>query len=220
VAGTGSHGAGADTDADGVPDSEDWCLNSSRGSRVGSDGCMAGEVGGRGACVAGSRPAMGTAPIPAPAKPRRVVTGKDADRDGVQDADDNCPGTAPGVAVDDEGCAIIEKVVLKGVNFATGSATLKASAHDVLRSVAATMKGNEDIQIEVGGHTDSMGTDENNQKLSQRRAESVRSFLVKEGIAGSRIVARGYGEGSPIDSNDTAAGRANNRRVEFKVTAD
>jgi OOP family OmpA-OmpF porin len=207
----GTHNTGQDADSDGVADSEDWCAGTARGTRVGPDGCGMGEVGVPAGCVT-------AAPTRIAAKPR--TTAKDSDADGVADVDDECLGTTKGMAVDNKGCALIEQVVLKGVNFPTKSATLKASAHDSLRSVAAAMKANDDLKIEVQGYTDSVGTDENNLALSQRRAEAVKAFLVKEGIAADRIEAKGYGEADPVDSNDTPAGRANNRRVAFKVLED
>jgi OmpA-OmpF porin, OOP family len=205
---SGSHAAGADADRDGVPDSEDWCPRSAPGTRIGHDGCAAGEVDVR--CTG----------APVAAAPRVVAAGvRDSDRDGVPDEDDRCPNTTRGVAVDSRGCADISRVVLKGVSFATGSATLKPEAHDTLRTVAAAMKANPKLKVEVGGHTDSVGEDARNQALSERRAQSVKDFLVKEGIEAGRLTTRGYGETQPVDTNDTAAGRANNRRVAFNVTA-
>lgn len=206
----GDHPGGLDQDGDGVVDSEDWCANSAAGARVEPDGCARGEV--EVVCDRG---------LPEP-KPRVVPTAanaaRDADGDGVEDGDDRCPGTPKGAEVDDNGCVRIEKVVLRGVNFATGSATLLPAAHDTLRTVAAAMKANEDLEIEIGGHTDSVGDEGRNQRLSERRAESVKAFLVEEGIDADRLGTRGYGESQPADTNDTAAGRANNRRVGFRVT--
>lgn len=207
----GDHPAGLDQDGDGVVDSEDWCANSAAGAKVGPNGCATGEV--EVVCDAG---------LPEP-KPRVVPTAvsggaKDTDGDGVEDADDKCPGTPKGSAVDDNGCVSIEKVVLRGVNFATGSATLLPAAHGTLRTVAAAMKVNKKLEVEVGGHTDSVGDEAKNQRLSERRAESVKAFLVKEGVEADRLSTKGYGESQPADSNDTAEGRANNRRVAFKVT--
>ena len=74
------------------------------------------------------------------------------------------------------------------------------------------------IKVEIGGHTDSAGIAAKNQALSERRAQAVKKFLVKEGVAAERLDAVGYGAAKPVDGNDTPAGRANNRRVEFKVT--
>lgn len=202
--------AGQDSDVDGIPDSEDRCLHTA-GSTSGPDGCGTGEVpvSCSGTTVASAAPAA-RAPLPA----------SDADADGVSDANDRCPGTPRGTPVDDQGCVMIEKVVLKGVNFATGSATLKAGAHDTLRAVASAMKVSKSLEVEVGGYTDSVGDDGKNQALSQRRADAVKDFLVKEGVEAKRLSTKGYGESNPADTNDTPAGRANNRRVAFTVTDD
>jgi outer membrane protein OmpA-like peptidoglycan-associated protein len=230
----GDNAAGTDADADGVPDSEDWCGQSSKGARVGPNGCGLGEIaedcGPRAMAekeekpevvpaVEPVRPAAVPEPSPAPAKPAEPVD-DDLDDDGVENDDDECPGTPKGAEVDRKGCVKIEKVVLKGVNFDTGSAKLKPAAGDTLRSVSTAMKADDDIEIEIGGHTDSVGSEDKNQKLSEKRAESVKAFLVKEGIEEGRMSTKGYGESAPVDTNDTPAGRANNRRVAFKITDD
>lgn len=160
------------------------------------------------------------APIRAPAPVTPAKPPADSDRDGVADKNDRCPGTSVGVQVDEDGCAIIEKVVLKGVNFATGSARLKPEAFGTLRSVASAMQVNPELEVEVGGYADSVGDDAKNLALSERRAKAVVAFLVKEGVGAGRLTAKGYGEVNPVDTNDTPGGRANNRRVEFKVTSD
>lgn len=205
---TGDRPAGMDADGDGVVDSEDWCPRSEAGVHVNADGCAAGEL--HVDCP------MSAAVAPAPA--RVVPVADDRDHDGVADAEDRCPGTPRGAEVDARGCVVIEKVVLKGVNFATGSATLKAAAGETLRSVAAAMKANPKLEVEVQGYTDSVGDEKKNQALSERRALSVKAFLVKEGVDAGRLATKGYGEENPADTNDTPEGRANNRRVAFKVT--
>lgn len=209
----GTHAAGLDEDGDGVPDSEDWCTRTPAGARVGSNGCPTGQVDV--SCDRGPGDESARVVPTALASPDR-----DADRDGVEDADDRCPDTPRGVAVDAKGCADIAKVVLKGVNFATGSATLRPAAFEALRGVAAAMKVNDEIQVEINGYTDSVGDAGKNQRLSERRAESVKDFLVQEGVDPERLSTAGHGEDDPVDSNDTAEGRANNRRVSFRVTED
>lgn len=211
----GDHPAGIDEDGDGVVDSQDWCPSSGAGDRVGSNGCAAWDIP-----VNCERTAQTPAParvIPLAAAPFVPAGVRDADRDGVADEADKCPGTPRGTEVDRNGCANISKVVLKGVNFATGSAKLLPAASETLRSVASAMKVDTKIRVEVGGHTDSVGDEAKNQGLSERRAKSVKAFLVNEGVDASRLTTQGYGESKPSDTNDTAGGRANNRRVAFKV---
>ena len=207
--------AGADMDGDGVPDSEDWCVNSQPGAHVGSNGCAIGEIDVDCGKAAPPEPAPRIVPMIAPAA--RAVE-SDSDADGVPDSADRCEGTPRGVAVDKKGCVVIEKVVLKGVNFATGSSKLLPAASVTLKTVAAAMKADKKLEVEVGGYTDNVGEEAKNQRLSERRAKSVKAFLVNEGIDAGRLSTKGYGKSDPADTNDTPAGRANNRRVAFKVT--
>jgi OOP family OmpA-OmpF porin len=94
-------------------------------------------------------------------------------------------------------------------------AELKPSATEVLREAVRTLKDNPDLRVVVEGHTDSVGSDAYNQRLSERRAEAVKRYLVAQGIEASRLSTHGYGESKPAASNDTAEGRARNRRVEI-----
>lgn len=109
-------------------------------------------------------------------------------------------------------------VTLPGLFFDTGKAVLKTGARNTLSRIADQLKINEDTQIAVEGHTDSTGSDEMNQGLSERRAAAVRDYLVSRGVPAARITVRGLGETSPIATNDTAAGRQQNRRVELVIT--
>lgn len=108
-------------------------------------------------------------------------------------------------------------VRLNHIFFDFDKATLRPESFPELDRVVEFMKQNPTIQIEIGGHTDSMGSDGYNQELSQGRAESVRTYLVDQGIDATRIVAMGYGESQPEATNETEEGRQTNRRVEFKV---
>jgi OOP family OmpA-OmpF porin len=110
-----------------------------------------------------------------------------------------------------------ERIVLRGVNFAFDSDEIDPASAVVLDVVAETLTSRPDIRVRVEGHTDSRGAAEYNQNLSQRRAESVRRYLIGKGISGSRMVARGFGESQPVATNDTEEGRALNRRVELSV---
>jgi OOP family OmpA-OmpF porin len=109
-----------------------------------------------------------------------------------------------------------QPVVLKGVNFANDSAQLTPASTTILDEVAASLAKRTDVRAEIGGHTDDPGAADYNRSLSQRRAESVRSYLVSKGVDSSRLTARGFGEDSPIADNKTAKGRAENRRVELR----
>ena len=106
-------------------------------------------------------------------------------------------------------------VTLPGIYFDTGKAQIKAGARENLSRIAEQLRRNESVLVVVEGHTDSTGSDQLNQRLSEQRARAVRDFLVTQGLAAERISTVGKGEGSPIASNDTAAGRQQNRRVEL-----
>lgn len=109
------------------------------------------------------------------------------------------------------------QVVLNNIFFESGSYELLKTSNTELRFLLHFMQQNRRMRIEIQGHTDDVGSKEDNQDLSQNRAASVRQYLIDQGIAPERITARGYGESHPIDSNDTDEGRAKNRRTEFKV---
>ncbi|HET7498182.1 MAG TPA: OmpA family protein, partial [Candidatus Eisenbacteria bacterium] len=104
---------------------------------------------------------------------------------------------------------------LEGVNFITDSAELTPESKATLDRTAASLARWPEVRVEVGGHTDSMADDAYNMQLSQRRAETVRAYLIRAGISARRLEAKGYGETRPIAPNDTEAGRAKNRRVEL-----
>jgi OOP family OmpA-OmpF porin len=111
--------------------------------------------------------------------------------------------------------AIGTPVVIPGVFFEFNQATLLPEAEALLEQVARWLLQNPQVRVEVRGHTDSVGTDEQNLRLSQQRAEAVRRYLIAQGVAPERIVAIGLGRREPIDTNDTPRGRARNRRVEL-----
>ncbi|HMU06953.1 MAG TPA: OmpA family protein [Kaistella sp.] len=128
--------------------------------------------------------------------------------------------TLPGAEVERVGEGI--KVTLKEnmVNFAFDKSDLQPLAKANLDKLAEVLINNPDTNINIYGYTDSKGTDEYNLSLSDRRAASVKAYLISKGIASSRMNTMGMGEASPIASNDTEAGRAQNRRVEFAITAN
>jgi len=106
-------------------------------------------------------------------------------------------------------------LILRGVNFETGRSVLTRDSYLVLDAVAASLVANPEIRIEVGGYTDSTGTKFSNLRLSQARAAAVRFYLARKGVAPVRMVAKGYGASGYVAPNSTAAGRAQNRRVEL-----
>ncbi len=148
----------------------------------------------------------------------------DNDKDTFLDKDDKCPNDF-GVAPD--GCpkkytnVVVTKTkieIKQTVYFEFNKATIKPVSFSLLNEVAQALKDNPTLKVEVQGHTDSVGNDARNLKLSQKRAESVRTYLIKQGIESSRMVPKGYGENVPIADNRTADGRSQNRRVEFVIT--
>jgi len=151
--------------------------------------------------------------IPVTPKAQPVL---DDDKDGILNTNDKCPNTAPGVVVDPKGCAIFDGVI-EGVNFLSGSAILTETSMSILDGVVDKLKAYPTAKIMLSAHTDSQGDADANKQLSAQRARSVAVYLVKSGISAKRLTARAFGETQPIDNNDTAAGRLNNRRVELQM---
>lgn len=145
----------------------------------------------------------------------------DSDGDGVPDYRDECPNTPAGATVDERGCEgvteTIETIELS-VQFPTNSSVIDATFDSEIRRVADFMAEYPETTVEIAGHSDSIGDAEYNRFLSQRRAEAVANRLTSVlGVDPDRVSAMGYGEAEPIASNDTAAGRAQNRRVEARI---
>lgn len=144
----------------------------------------------------------------------------DSDGDGTPDYRDLCPGTPAGVIVDSDGCPIAGAALLSltGVNFEFDKATLTSDAEMILNEAVTLLRETDSVlEVRVEGHTDSVGSAAYNMKLSQERAQSVINYLEANGVDSTRLIPVGMGEGFPIASNETAAGRAANRRVEFVV---
>jgi outer membrane protein OmpA-like peptidoglycan-associated protein len=112
------------------------------------------------------------------------------------------------------------KIVLRNVFFETAKATLSSMSYTELDNLVKIMNDNPKIKIEIGGHTDNVGSKSYNQKLSQDRAEAVVNYLLSKKIASNRLTFKGYAFDEPIDTNDTPEGRAQNRRVEFKILSN
>src|SRR5437867_1024185 len=166
-------GCPSDTDGDGVPDGIDKCPNTPRGVEVDSVGCQ---------------------------------RFRDSDGDGVDDSKDKCPGTPAGMRVDANGCPILftperTPVILRGVVFETGKSILKPESFTVLDIVAQSLLANPQIRIEVAGYTDITGSAALNLRLSRARADAVRTYLARQGVAPPRMIARGYGPANPVAPN-------------------
>ncbi len=141
----------------------------------------------------------------------------DGDNDGVVDSRDKCPDTKADARVDSKGCELAEVIVLKGVNFETGSAKLTEGSEEVLNDMAETLVKYPTMVVEVSGHTDNTGSAKLNNRLSQQRADSVVAYLVAKGVKSDNLKAKGYGSNKPAADNATAAGRSVNRRVELHI---
>ena len=111
-------------------------------------------------------------------------------------------------------------IILRGITFEFNKATLKPESFPVLDSIAEILLKNPKIKVEIQGHTDNIGSEKYNLKLSQKRAEAVREYLIFKGVAPERLIAKGYGESKPIADNGTEEGRALNRRVEFVILGE
>jgi outer membrane protein OmpA-like peptidoglycan-associated protein len=146
----------------------------------------------------------------------------DTDGDGVNDEEDKCINEKGPAS--NYGCPVIDEKIVERVNkaaqnvfFATGSSKLLAKSFPKLNDVVTILKENPSYKVQIDGHTDDVGKDENNQTLSENRAAAVKAYLVSKGIEESRLASAGYGETKPVADNKTAAGRAKNRRVEMSV---
>jgi outer membrane protein OmpA-like peptidoglycan-associated protein len=143
----------------------------------------------------------------------------DTDGGGVDDGTEVKRGTNP-LDPRDDGAGGIQKgksIILEGVNFESGSATLTRESETALEQAYMTLIGNPDMRVEIAGYTDNIGNPRTNQRLSQRRADAVMAWLVRKGIPATRMTTVGMGSRNPIAPNTTAEGRARNRRIEFHV---
>ena len=204
-----------DTDKDGVNDEEDKCPNVAGLAKY--NGCPIPDTDKDGIndeedkCpdIAGLAKYNGC-PIP------------DTDKDGVNDEEDKCPDVAGDI--NNNGCPVIKEEIKKEVDFAAeniffspNSVVLLAKSFESLNTVADVLKKNPELKLAVNGYTDNTGNPTLNQSISERRAMSVKTYLVKNGIDESRISTKGYGQTDPITDNKTAEGRTKNRRVELKL---
>lgn len=204
-----------DTDGDGVADLDDKCANTPPGNKVDSNGCPLdddkdGVMNDTDRC-------------PNDYGPSSLKGCPDGDGDGVPDIDDRCPN-AKGT-IENKGCPEIAKqdavritYIGSKIFFENNSDKLKVASLVLLDELVKILNKYEGANLYIDGHTDSNGSDEFNQLLSQKRTNAVRIYLIEKGIADSRITATGFGESKPIASNETALGKAKNRRVELRTT--
>ncbi len=213
VAGLAEFNGCPDTDGDGIIDSEDECVDV-KGTKI-MKGCPDADGDG----VADKND---NCPNVAGAVDNAGCPWPDTDGDTVADKDDKCPTVAGTVA--NNGCPEVSDETMKKLNdygktilFNSGKSSFQKQTIPVLQAMAAILKEYPSANFALEGHTDADGKDATNQKLSEDRAAAVKNFLVENGIDASRLSSKGFGETMPIDSNKTAKGKANNRRVEVKL---
>jgi OOP family OmpA-OmpF porin len=206
-----SNGCPLDDDGDGVTNDLDKCPGTPAGTKVDANGC---EPDADGDGVGDSRDQCPN--TPAGTKVDEKGCELDDDGDGIPDSQDKCPNTPKGERVDGTGCPFNQEILLQGVKFANNSADLLPESSAVLDRAMATLKRYPELNIEVAGHTDSVGSDAYNLQLSARRAETVLKYLQAGGVTNS-MTSRGYGERQPIASNATDEGRQQNRRVVLRA---
>jgi len=146
----------------------------------------------------------------------------DTDNDGVVDSRDECPSTVPNATVGRSGCSLdtedVRELALRNVNFHTASANLTGAAKEILLTIIEDFNTNEgNVSLLLSGHTDSVGENDYNQGLSERRAEAVRNFMVSNGYDADLLAVEWFGEGHATSDNSTSMGRAENRRVELST---
>ncbi len=217
------NGCDKDTDGDGIPDYLDKCPNTPAEAIafIDSVGC---DKDSDGDGVPDYLDKCPNTPAEAIAHVDSVGCDKDTDGDGVPDYLDKCPDVAG--STENNGCPIViteaaKKAfqrAMKGIQFQTGKDVILKKSYGVLDDVVKVLKDNPDYNIEINGHTDNVGNEKSNLTLSEKRANAVKRYLEKSGIDGNRMKAQGFGDTKPIDTNSTAKGRANNRRVEFVVS--
>ena len=179
-----------DGDGDGVADHLDRCPNTPWGSKVDSIGCPKGPVAAQ--------------------LTRKKADRLDADKDGVLDPLDKCPQTPRTAAVDEKGCWATAEIL-----FDFDSAIIKPQFHPALADAITVLQNNPDLKIEIQGNTDNTGPESYNKILSEKRAQTVKEYMISKGIASDRLKAVGFGASRNVASNENEAGRALNRRIDF-----
>ncbi|MCK4549099.1 MAG: OmpA family protein [Candidatus Krumholzibacteria bacterium] len=219
------NGCSIDSDADGVADHDDKCPDTPKGAKVDEKGCPSDSDGD--GVYDGIDQCRKT---PKGAKVDKEGCPLDSDDDGVYDGLDKCPDTNARTKVDETGCPVkVSDAVYKFINtglfsttdivFDVGKDDLKPESKEILDKIGEVLSEWPEAEVEIGGHTDSSGSESFNQKLSEDRAKSVRAYLLKNfpKLDPEFLKSAGYGESQPIASNDTEEGKKENRRVEFKI---
>ena len=213
VAGLPAFNGCPDTDGDGVADKDDQCIDVAGLKSM--NGCPDTDEDG-------TTDKADKCPTVKGPKDNAGCPWKDTDGDSVLDKDDKCPEVKGTVA--NKGCPEISDEMIKKLNdyakvilFDTNKATFQARTMPVLESITAILNEYPSAVFSIEGHTDSDGKDAANLKLSEDRAAAVVTYLESKGIASGRLSSKGFGESTPIDSNKTKTGKANNRRVEVKL---
>ncbi|NQX77976.1 OmpA family protein [Gilvibacter sp.] len=213
VAGAAEFNGCPDTDGDGIADPDDACPTVAGLKSLG--GCPDADGDG-------IKDSDDNCPNEAGPAANNGCPWPDSDGDGVLDKDDNCPDVAGTVAND--GCPEVTVEVINTLNeysktilFDTGKSTIRQESYATLQNIVDIMKEYPTTTFVIEGHTDSVGRETTNQKLSEERAASVKSYLTTIGMEGSRLISVGYGESRPIASNNTRVGRQENRRVEISL---
>jgi len=213
-----SSGCVTDNDNDGVPDNIDKCPNTPEGAKVNEFGCADSDQDG----VFDNDDKCPNTPQNAPVDEQGCP--KDSDNDGVPDYKDECSNTPAGKQVDGKGCVKeveVRKIILRGdANFEFNKSSLLSSAYTELDSLAASIKRQDGSRWRIEGHTDAVGSDSYNMELSRRRAQAVADYLASKGVERDRLEIIPLGETRPVAANDTAEGRAMNRRVEINIIGE
>ncbi len=202
-----------DGDQDGVPDKKDECPYTPLGTAVNEVGCSLDDD------KDGVNNAIDQCPNTPPGTEvdeTGCAVVNDQDGDGVLDEADQCPDTPAGTAVNSIGCDENVAIVLEGIFFEYKSFDLTADSKTILNDVASKLIA-ANAEVLVAGHTDSIGGNTYNLRLSDKRAASVQEYLVSQGVPAQSISSQGFGEENPIATNDTDEGRAQNRRVEMQI---
>ena len=207
-------GCPLDTDKDKVPDHKDQCPDTPEGVAVDTLGCPLDTDKDKVPDHKDQCP-----DTPKGAQVDTLGCPLDTDKDSIPDYKDECPNTLPGIPVDARGCPHNKKKDLdqlkKGINFEFNSSKLTQNSYPTLDAIVKLMKEITEANVEVQGHTDIIGTEDYNQKLSENRAHTVTDYLIKKGIAAERLRAVGFGTRVPLADNESDEGRAKNRRVEL-----